>query len=969
MLTNIAILLASAVLITVMNQIAHYFAPSKHHFISRSKKLTLHQAWRLFYATTRNQTIRLALLGIAWLWLLCVLTFTHLDQYLLTIGLKGISWLLGFGFVLITALVAGTYACNWLSKRYHTLKYLPPGIWLSSFLLLNLFFASLHAIYLQNQAPVSGMASLNQWYIALSLVGLFFCGGLYFLPLQRTLQQIIHRHHQNFTPSINLLGSLLMILAGLIVIAFNQLKWNLSNLWLLLAVFNIIISIFVCRIVPHAVVQSFIRWTLQLFFQVKISGLEHYYNSNKRIIIIANHVSYLDILLIAAFIPDRLTFAINAEDMNKWWVRHALSLINYIQLMPDNPMSTKHIIRTVRNHNPCVIFPEGRLTTTGALMKIYETPALIADKANAMVLPIRIDGVKYSVFSLIQNIKKRRLFPKITLTILTPVPFDLDASIKGRQRREILGTKLFDTMTHMMFESSRRKRTLFEALLKARKIYGKKSLIAEDHQTKPISYNTLILKSYVLGQIIKRHTQKKAYVGLLLPNSLAAVVGFFGMQAFNRIPAMLNFSSGIHSILHCCRCAQVKTLITSKKFVEAINLQPMIQSLEEKQICVLYLEDLASSINIIHKIKGLVLNRFDSLYLRARKKFTDKDQAAVILFTSGSEGFPKGVVLSHENIQANRLQASTTVDFGPNDKCFNCLPMFHSFGLTTGTLLPILSGMPVILYPSPLHYRIIPEVVYDKNATMIFATNTFLSGYAKCAHAYDFYSVRYIFSGAEALKEATRQTYIDKFGIRILEGYGCTEASPLVAVNTFMQYRKGSVGRLLPGIDAKIEPVDGIEHGGRLFIKGPNIMLGYLKSDQPGLIQPVKNHWYDTGDIAHIDQEKYLFILGRAKRFAKIGGEMISLTYVESMIQDFWPDNMHAVIAQPDPVKGEQLLLITDHPQAQRQALLHYAKSQGYNELQVPNKIHHLAQLPVLGSGKVDYVTLKQQFIITDENN
>lgn len=964
MLINGIILLISALFITIMNQVIVQLYPANRKPSKPNKPLTAYNAWRLFYATVRNSKIRLALLGIAWLWLVCLLTFTHLSQYLSTIGLKGTPWLLGFSFLLITALIAGTWLCAWLSQRHHTLKYLPPGIWLSSLLLLNLFLTSQHAIHLQTQMPALGISVMNQLTIGLSLLSLFFCGGLYFLPLQRTLQNIINRHHQHFFLFINLWGSLFIILSGAIVITITYLNWNLSNLWLLLGICNIIISILVCKIIPHAVLQSFVRWTLRLLFQVRVYGLEHYHNASKRMIIISNHVSYLDILLIAAFIPDRLTFAINAVDLNKWWVRHALSLINYIQLTPDNPMSTKHIIKSVYNYQPCVIFPEGRLTTTGALMKIYETPALIADKAQAMVLPIRIDGVKYSVFSLLKNIKKRRLLPNISLTVLPPVPFGLNQNIKGRERREILGTKLFDTMTNMMFESSRRRRTLFEALLKARQIYGKKTLIAEDHQTQPISYNTLILKSYVLGQMIKKYSKKKQHVGLLLPNSLAAVVSFFGMHAFHRIPAMLNFSSGLHSILHCCHSAQVKIIVTSKKFVNAINLHSLIESLEQKNIQILYLEDLANEISIIHKIKGVILNLSNNLYLRSRKKATNKDDPAVVLFTSGSEGTPKGVVLSHENIQANRLQATTTVDFGPDDKCFNCLPMFHSFGLTTGTLLPILSGIPLVLHPSPLHYRIIPEVIYDKNATMIFSTNTFLNGYAKCAHAYDFYSVRYIFSGAEPVKENTRQTYIDKFGIRILEGYGCTEASPLISVNTFMQYRKGSVGRLLPGIEAKIEPVKDIKQGGRLFIKGPNVMTGYLKVDQPGIIQPVENHWYDTGDIAYIDQEKYLFILGRAKRFAKIGGEMISLSYVESMVQDCWPDSMHAVITQPDPIKGEQILLITERCNAERSELSQYAKSQGYHETQVPSKIKCVEQLPVLGAGKVDYIKLKQQFII-----
>jgi acyl-[acyl-carrier-protein]-phospholipid O-acyltransferase / long-chain-fatty-acid--[acyl-carrier-protein] ligase len=295
---------------------------------------------------------------------------------------------------------------------------------------------------------------------------------------------------------------------------------------------------------------------------------------------------------------------------------------------------------------------------------------------------------------------------------------------------------------------------------------------------------------------------------------------------------------------------------------------------------------------------------------------------------------------------------------------FNMLPMFHSFGLTMGTLLPVLSGIKTVLYPSPLHYRIIPEMIYDRGATILFATNTFLAGYARCAHAYDLHSIRYIFAGAEKLRDATRALYNDKFGIRILEGYGVTEAAPVVAVNTPMHYQHGSVGRILPSMNTRIEPVEGITEGGRLLLSGPNIMLGYLKSDKPGVLQPAEA-WYDTGDIVSIDDEGFIRILGRAKRFAKLGGEMVSLSAIESMVQDCWPKHLHAVISIHDDKKGEQLLLISENPDATVPVLISYAKKHGFPELMVPKKIIHQKELPVLGAGKVDYVTLQQNHATT----
>jgi acyl-[acyl-carrier-protein]-phospholipid O-acyltransferase/long-chain-fatty-acid--[acyl-carrier-protein] ligase len=327
----------------------------------------------------------------------------------------------------------------------------------------------------------------------------------------------------------------------------------------------------------------------------------------------------------------------------------------------------------------------------------------------------------------------------------------------------------------------------------------------------------------------------------------------------------------------------------------------------------------------------------------------------VVLFTSGSEGQPKGVVLSHENLEANRHQLSARIDFNPTDTVFNALPVFHSFGLTGGLLLPLLSGVRVFLYPNPLHYRVVPELVYDRNATILFGTDTFLAGYAKAAHPYDFYSVRYVFAGAERVRHETRRTWQNRFGLRIFEGYGATETSPVISTNTPMHYRAGTVGRLLPGIRHRLVPIAGITKGARLEVSGPNVMLGYLKPENPGVLEPPPDGWYDTGDIVDIDADGYLTIVGRAKRFAKIAGEMVSLAAVEAQATALWPDNRHAAVALPDARKGEQIILVTDSPRARRDVILAHVQVNGGTELAVPRTVMTVDAVPVLGSGKTDY--------------
>ena len=371
---------------------------------------------------------------------------------------------------------------------------------------------------------------------------------------------------------------------------------------------------------------------------------------------------------------------------------------------------------------------------------------------------------------------------------------------------------------------------------------------------------------------------------------------------------------------------------------------------------VVYLEDLRERITPWLKLKAAIMSRFASLYYSRMR--VRPEETAIVLFTSGSEGMPKGVALSHANVLANREQVAARIDFSSQDVILNALPLFHSFGLTAGTLLPLLSGMRTFFYPSPLHYRIVPELAYDLNATIMFGTNTFLAGYARFAHPYDFYSVRYVFAGAEKLKDETRRIYTDKFGVQVFEGYGATETSPVLATNTPIDARAGTVGRFLPGIEHALDPVPGVE-GGRLSVRGPNVMLGYLKHDQPGVIQPPSTErgpgWYDTGDIVTIDAEGFITIQGRAKRFAKIGGEMVSLTAVEELATRAWPESQHACVSLPDFQKGEQLILVTTRADAARGELSARAKADGMSELNVPKRIVPVAALPLLGSGKTDY--------------
>ncbi len=709
-------------------------------------------------------------------------------------------------------------------------------------------------------------------------------------------------------------------------------------------------------------IRQLLRMLLRLCYRVEVSGEAHYRAAGERVLMVSNHLSFLDAILLACFLPEKPMFAINTHIAKRWWVRPFLSLVHAFPIDPTNPMATKKIIEEMRKDRKCVIFPEGRITVTGSLMKIYEGPGLIADKSGSVLLPIRLEGAQYSPFSRLRGKVRLRWFPRITLTIEPPVAIDIPEEVKGRSRRAAISLQLYDIMSHMLFDSSPLQATLFEALMDSMAIHGGNHRIAEDIQRSPLTYRQLIARSRILGDRIKREGRDGDRVGIMLPNMVSTLVCFFAVQVAGRVPAMLNFSTGAANIASAIQTAQIGRVYSSRQFVEKGRLQPLVTAMEQAGAEVSYLEDMAATIPLRVKLSGLVLSYCPWLLQRSLPKRCAED-TAVVLFTSGSEGAPKGVALSHRNLLANRYQMAARIDFNATDRVFNALPVFHSFGLTGGTLLPVLSGASVFFYPSPLHYRIVPELAYDTNATILFGTDTFLSGYARFAHPYDFYNVRYIFAGAEKLKEETRRIYSEKYGVRILEGYGATETSPVIACNTPMHHKAGTVGRILPGIETQLEEVPGIAEGGKLKVRGPNVMQGYLLASAPGVLQPVEDGWYDTGDIVTLDAQGFVTIAGRAKRFAKIGGEMVSLTAVEKLAQAVWPGFTHAVIAVPDAKKGEQLVLFSDNPKANRAELQQYGKEKGVSELSIPRQIEVVSAIPVLGTGKVDLVSLKEQYV------
>ena len=902
-----------------------------------------------------SRAIWRSILGISWFWTVGAVYLSQLPAFVritldagspvVTLFLAAFSIGVGVGSVLCARATHGE-----ISARYVPLAAIAMAVF--SF---DLAFAS------SGTAPPPGeivgiatfLSSGRGLHLFVDLLGVAVAGGFFVVPLYAIVQSRSEEAARaRIVAANNIVNALQITAAAIVTAGLLAIGCTIPQVFFVLAALTVVAAFIVCALLPQDVMLLLARLLLRAAYRVEVRGLEHMEAAGKRAIIAPNHVSFLDGALIAAFLPGNPVFAIDTAQAARRLVRLLLAGAEIYPMDPLRPMATKSLIKAVQAGRRCVIFPEGRLNLTGgALMKIYDGPALVADKAEATVLPVRIDGVEFTRFSRLGGRLRQRWFPKVTLTIQPPRRLAIPAETRGRVRRQAAGRALYDIMSEMM---ARREDppSLFGALLAARAAHGGDRPIVADPGTRPLTYDRLVAASLILGRRLARQTERGDNVGVLLPNSVGAAATFLALTATGRVPVMLNYSAGPDAVLSASRTAALRLVITSRRFVEVGRLAPLIERLDEA-VRLVWLEDVRAELGLFDKLYGVVAARFAGW--RHRRLGIAAGDPAVVLFTSGSEGTPKGVVLSHANLLANRRQLGARVDFSPADHVLNVLPVFHSFGLSAGMLLPLLSGVRLYLYPSPLHYRIVPEIAYDIGATILFGTDTFLAGYARLANPYDFYALRYVFAGAEPIRTETRQVWSERFGKRLLEGYGVTECSPVIAVNTPMHFRAGTVGRLLPLIQTRLEPIEGIERGARLWLRGPNVMAGYLLADQPGRLQPPEEGWYDTGDIVAVDAEGFVTIAGRAKRFAKIGGEMISLTVAERIAEIARPQDRHAVVALSDPRRGERLVLLTESAGLERGELIAAAQHGGIPEIAVPRDIFTVAQVPLLGSGKTDY--------------
>ncbi|AWC24738.1 Bifunctional protein aas [Aminobacter sp. MSH1] len=701
--------------------------------------------------------------------------------------------------------------------------------------------------------------------------------------------------------------------------------------------------------------QALLYLPLKLAWRVHDKAIRQARDSETPVIYVVSHQSRLEPALMLSLLPEQTLHILDDASARAFWLEPWRELGRTIAFNAEHVFVSRRLVRVLRGKGRLAVYLPDTVEPDVKSFRLFRAVARIAMQADARIVPIFVSGARHLPFSLTPAERAPRAwFPRLRIAALAPMTM-AELLQRAGYSQTTTANALFDRFAEARLAGTDLDRGLFHAVCDAADRYGASRLIVEDVVSGALSYRKLLTGARVLGKRLEGLTSPGEAVGILLPNANGVVLTTLGLISAGRVAAMINYTAGATNVASAVKTAAIKTIVSSRAFIQKADLADIVAAAEQAGARMIWLEELRDSITTFEKAAA-------AAQWRRPLQPQVASRPAVILFTSGSEGMPKAVVLSHRNLVANAMQAEARISISPVDKLFNVLPVFHSFGLTGGTILPLITGVRLFLYPSPLHYKLIPDVARKIRPTIMFGTDTFLAAYARTAEDGDFSSLRFVVAGAEPVRPETRRVWRERFGAEIVEGFGLTEAAPVVAVNTATHGRDGTVGRLLPGMRMRLEEVEGVSEGGRLWLNGPNLMMGYMTADRPGELQPLEG-WHDSGDIVSVDREGFVTIRGRAKRFAKIAGEMVSLGAVEMLVQALWPEERHAAVAVPDKRKGERIVLVTTAGNADPETLRLYGKQAGAADLMVPHDIIKVREIPVLGSGKTDYVAARHMAI------
>jgi acyl-[acyl-carrier-protein]-phospholipid O-acyltransferase/long-chain-fatty-acid--[acyl-carrier-protein] ligase len=802
---------------------------------------------------------------------------------------------------------------------------------------------------------------------ALSLLGI--AGGFFIVPLNALLQQRSGREERGqLIATNNFMNTAGILLAsGALWLFRDLLQTGPDRIILILGLFTLVATGYILSILPEFLIRFSLWMFTHTIYRIRLVGQDHV-PLHGPALLVCNHMSHVDGLLVGACVQRFIRFLIyrpiyEAKALN--W------LFRQMKAIPVSGRNRKEIIESLerareelrQGHVVC-IFAEGAISRTGNLLPFKRGFEKIVDGLDVPVIPVHLDRMWGSVFSF----QKGRFFWKWPLRIPYPVTVTfgkpMPSTVKAWEARQAI--------LELGSEAVRYRKTAWD-LLHLRFIKTAKrnwrSFALADSSGQRLTYGRTLTAGLLLSRWLRRARTDEAMIGLMLPPSVAGALANVAVLLAGKVPVNLNFTVGREAMKAAVQQCGIRTILTSRIFLAKAKLDEM-----EGMV---FLEEVMKRITPLWKglaaLWALVMpSRLLRLFYRYGHE--DPDALATVIFSSGSTGVPKGVMLSHHSILSNAEALGQIFGVTRADQMMGVLPFFHSFGFTGTLWFPLLSGFGVVYHPNPVDAKTIGEMVFKYQATILISTPTFYAAYLRKCPAEELASLRLAITGAEKLRESLAQAFKDKYGLDLLEGYGCTEMGPVVSANLpdvidgsehQTGHKLGTVGHPIPGVAAKVVDRDTGEGlppdaEGLLLVKGSNRMLGYLGNPEK-TAEVLRDHWYVTGDIAAIDEDGFIRITDRLSRFSKIGGEMVPHIKVEESINRILGDSGCAVTAVPDEQKGERLLVLYANKDVAPDELWNKLSQTDLPKLWIPKKesFYLIDAIPTLGTGKVDLKQVK----------
>jgi acyl-[acyl-carrier-protein]-phospholipid O-acyltransferase/long-chain-fatty-acid--[acyl-carrier-protein] ligase len=803
--------------------------------------------------------------------------------------------------------------------------------------------------------------------VVLLLAALGFSGGFFIVPINALIQ---HRPAEDKKGSViafaNFLSFIGVIGASAVYSGFTHyLHLGLQSFFIWTAVLSLAATAYVLWLLPDSLLRLLLWMLTHTLYRLDVAGRERV-PARGGALLVPNHVSMADAVLLIAAIDRPVRFLMFKGSYDHPLVKPFAKILGVIPISSDQgPREMIHSLRratkALEDGELVCIFPEGQMTRIGQMMPFRRGMERIIKGVDVPIIPVNLDGVWGSIFSFaggrfLWKFPRHLPYP-VRVTFGEPLPASSSAQ-EARQAVQDLGAEAFERRKRHM-------QPLPRTFLYTARRHPFRFAMA-DGQTPKLTFFAVLLRTLFLARRLRKTWQGQQMVGILLPPSVPGALVNFAAMLMGKVPVNLNYTASNETLESCAKQCNLRTVITARAFLERVHVQPPAETV--------FLEDLAQKPRFSERLGAALAfflpARSIEKYAGAERK-TQLEDIATIIFSSGSTGEPKGVVLTHYNVSSNVEQLNQVFLLLPNDRIMGILPFFHSFGFTGTLCLPAATGIGVVFHPNPLDSRVIGALVNKYAVTMLLATPTFLNAYTRRCEPEQFGSLRFVMAGAEKLPDRISQAFEDRFGLRPLEGYGCTECSPAVTVNTidfraasFRQVgaKRGSIGHPLPGMSVKIidpetlQPLP-VNQPGLLLVRGPNVMQGYL--NQPEKTAAVlRNGWYNTGDIAMLDEDGFLRVTDRLSRFSKIGGEMVPHIKVEDKLHELAKstEQVFVVTAVPDERKGERLMVLHTLADDKLKETLELLAKCDLPALwrPRPDQFLRVEKLPYLGTGKLD---------------